>query len=86
MQRKLYFCLNFNTWFMQLSRGVILQSRDDYSKQLDTRKQQIMTWATAEKTKVDRGTLKNSEYWTLFSKELLSLDPTWTISSILQMK
>ena len=36
----------------------MLNSRDDYFGQLETRRQQIIVWAAAEKAKVDEGTLK----------------------------
>lgn len=39
------------------------------------RKAKIMAWAASEKTKVDRGTLKNSEYWKEFYRKSLELRP-----------
>ena len=39
------------------------------------REKQILVWATSEKTKVDRGTLKNSEYWTQFYQKSIELRP-----------
>ena len=39
------------------------------------RKARIMVWAGSEKTKVDKGTLKNSEYWKQFYRTSLRLRP-----------
>jgi hypothetical protein len=39
------------------------------------RKAQIMAWAASEKTKVDRGMLKHSEYWKEFYRKSLELRP-----------
>ena len=41
----------------------------------EERKKQILTWATSEKTKVDRGTLKNSEYWKQFYRKSIEMRP-----------
>ena len=38
-------------------------------------KKQLLAWATSEKTKVDKGTLKNSEYWTEFYQKAMELRP-----------
>lgn len=38
-------------------------------------KKQILAWATSEEAKVDRGTLKNSEYWTQFYRKSIELGP-----------
>jgi hypothetical protein len=53
----------------------MLDSRAVYSEQLATRKQVVMTWATAEKARVDSGTLRNSEYWELFFRRTIELRP-----------
>jgi hypothetical protein len=55
--------------------GYMVNNRDVYVEQLETRKQHIMTWATAEKAKVDEGTLMNSEYWRLFFKRAIEFRP-----------
>jgi len=73
MQRKLYALILILG--LCSCHGIVLQSRDDYSRQLDTRKQQITTWATAEKARVDEGTLKRSEYWTLFFRRTIEFRP-----------
>lgn len=39
------------------------------------REKQILAWANSEKTKVDGGTLKNSEYWTQFYRKSIELRP-----------
>lgn len=39
------------------------------------REKQILAWATSEKSKVDRGTLKNGEYWTQFYRKSIELRP-----------
>ena len=41
----------------------------------EERKKQLLAWATSEKTKVDKGTLKNSEYWTEFYQKAMELRP-----------
>jgi hypothetical protein len=41
----------------------------------EERKEQFLTWATSEKIKVDKGTLKNSEYWTEFYLKAMELRP-----------
>jgi hypothetical protein len=74
MQRKFYFALIL-IFGLCSCHGEILNRRDAYSEQLDTKKQQIMTWATAEKAKVDEGTLRDSEYWTLFFRRSIEFRP-----------
>jgi len=39
------------------------------------RKKQILEWESSEKNKVDRGTLKNSEYWKQFYRKSIVLRP-----------
>jgi hypothetical protein len=68
------FCVDLNTGLCSC-QGVVLDSRYNYSDQLATRKQQIMTWATAEKAKVDEGAFRNSEYWTLFYRRTIEFRP-----------
>ena len=41
----------------------------------EERKNQLLAWATSEKTKVDKGTLKNSEYWIEFYQKAMELRP-----------
>ena len=41
----------------------------------DERKKQILVWSNSEKSKVDRGTLENSEYWKQFYQKSLELRP-----------
>ncbi len=41
----------------------------------EERKKQILEWESSEKTKVDRGTLKNSEYWKQFYRKSIELRP-----------
>ncbi len=41
----------------------------------EERKQQILDWARSEKTKVDSGSLKNSEYWRQFYQKSIELRP-----------
>jgi len=41
----------------------------------EERKKQLLAWATSEKTKVDKGTLKNSEYWIEFYQKAMELRP-----------
>ena len=55
--------------------GYQTNGRDTYSEQLDTRKQHIIAWAAAEKSKVDAGTLRNSKYWELFFRRAIELRP-----------
>ena len=38
-------------------------------------KKQILVWAASEKTEVDRGTLRNSEYWKQFYLKSIELRP-----------
>lgn len=42
---------------------------------LGERKQQILDWANSEKTNVDSGALKNSEYWKQFYRKSIELRP-----------
>jgi hypothetical protein len=74
MQRKFYFALILMLGLCNC-HGSMLHSSDDYPEQLETRKQHILTWATAEKAKVDEGTLKNSEYWRLFFRRAIEFRP-----------
>jgi hypothetical protein len=74
MQRKFYFALILMLGLCSC-HAAILHSRDDYSAQLDARKQSIMSWAAVEKAKVDEGTLKNSEYWKLFFRKAIEFRP-----------
>ena len=39
------------------------------------KKEKILAWATSEKTEVDKGTLKNSEYWKQFYQKSIELRP-----------
>ena len=41
----------------------------------EEKKEQILTWSTSEKTEVDNGTLKNSEYWKQFYQKSIELRP-----------
>jgi hypothetical protein len=75
LNRKIYFVFFLIVGLCSCNRYDMINSLGDYSEQLDTRKQHIMVWATAEKTKVDAGTLKNSEYWRLFFRKAIELRP-----------
>ena len=55
-------------------RGIGMEESTLYPS-WDVRKKQILVWATSEKTKVDRGTLKNSEYWKQFYQKSIVLRP-----------
>jgi len=39
------------------------------------RKKEILTWAASEKTRVDKGTLKHSEYWEEFYRKSIEMRP-----------
>jgi len=41
----------------------------------EEKKEQILAWSTSEKTKVDNGTLKDSEYWKQFYQKSIELRP-----------
>jgi hypothetical protein len=41
----------------------------------EERKKQILAWAASEKTEVERGELKNSEYWIQFFQKTIELRP-----------
>jgi len=74
MQRKFYFALILIVGLCSC-QGATLKSRDYYFGQLEMRRQQIIVWATAEKAKVDEGTLKESEYWKLFFRRAIEFRP-----------
>ncbi len=52
-----------------------MEGGSDYYEQIETRKQQIWVWASAERANVEAGTLKNSEYWKLFFRKTEELRP-----------
>ena len=74
MQKKFYFALILMAALCSC-RGTELKSRDYYFEQIETRRQQIIIWAAAEKAKVDEGTLKESEYWKLFFRRSIEFRP-----------
>jgi hypothetical protein len=41
----------------------------------EEKKEEILAWATSEKTEVDKGTFKNSEYWKQFYQKSIELRP-----------
>ncbi len=57
------------------SCSAIGMGRSNIDPSWEGRKKQILVWATAEKTRVDRGTLNNSEYWKQFYRKSIELRP-----------
>lgn len=40
--------------------GLVMEGGSDYDEQIETRKQQIWAWASADRARAEAGTLKNS--------------------------
>jgi len=55
--------------------GTEVKNNTPYPYPWEKSKKQILAWATAEKTKVDGGALKNSEYWRQFYQKTIELRP-----------